>query len=100
MAAVQIDYYAVLGVERTATQADIKRAFREKVRSCHPDANPGDADAERRFKEINEAYSVLNNPEKRSNYDQWGTPEPGAGGRSVRLNVPSSTLSAAMDRSP
>jgi len=66
------DYYQTLGVSRDADEKEIKRAFRRLARQCHPDVNPGDAGAEERFKEINEAYEVLSDPEKRGKYDQLG----------------------------
>lgn len=66
------DYYAVLGVPRTASQAEIKKAFRKLARQNHPDAKPGDAAAERRFKEVNEANEVLGDPDKRKQYDELG----------------------------
>ncbi len=66
------DYYKTLGVPRTASQADIKKAFRKLARESHPDKHPGDKLAERRFKEINEANAVLSDPAKRSKYDQFG----------------------------
>lgn len=66
------DYYAVLGVPRTASATEIKKAFRKLARQHHPDTKPGDAAAERRFKEINEANAVLSDPEKRSLYDRLG----------------------------
>ena len=66
------DYYAVLGVPRTASQADIKKAFRKAARQHHPDQNKGDADAERKFKAVNEANAVLSDPEKRALYDRLG----------------------------
>ena len=66
------DYYAVLGVPRTATQTDIKKAFRKAARQHHPDQNKGDADAERKFKAVNEANAVLSDPEKRALYDRLG----------------------------
>lgn len=66
------DYYAVLGVPRTASQADIKKAFRKAARAHHPDRNKGDAEAERRFKAVNEANAVLSDPDKRALYDRLG----------------------------
>jgi curved DNA-binding protein len=66
------DYYRTLGVPRTASQADIKKAFRKLARESHPDKHAGDKNAERRFKEINEANAVLSDPAKRSKYDQFG----------------------------
>jgi curved DNA-binding protein len=66
------DYYRTLGVPRSATQAEIKKAFRKLARESHPDKHPGDSGAERRFKEINEANAVLSDPGKRSKYDQFG----------------------------
>src|SRR5262245_21174431 len=66
------DYYAVLGVPKTASQAEIKKAFRKLARQHHPDAKPGDAAAERRFKEVNEANEVLSDPAKRKQYDELG----------------------------
>jgi curved DNA-binding protein len=66
------DYYAVLGVPRTASQADIKKAYRKLARQHHPDAKPGDKDSERRFKEVNEANEVLGDPDKRRQYDELG----------------------------
>jgi curved DNA-binding protein len=67
------DYYAALGVPRTASQADIKKAFRKLARESHPDRHPGDETAERRFKDINEANEVLSDPDKRKLYDQLGS---------------------------
>lgn len=66
------DYYAVLGVPRTASQADIKKAFRKAARQHHPDTNTGDAAAERKFKAVNEANAVLSDPDKRALYDRLG----------------------------
>lgn len=66
------DYYAVLGVPRAASQAEIKKAFRKLARQHHPDAKPGDTTAERRFKEVNEANEVLGDPQKRKQYDELG----------------------------
>jgi molecular chaperone DnaJ len=66
------DYYEVLGVGRSATDADLKSAFRKKAMQCHPDKNPGDKDAELRFKELNEAYQILSDGQKRAAYDRLG----------------------------
>jgi curved DNA-binding protein len=66
------DYYKTLGVPRSATQPEIKKAFRKLARESHPDKHPGDAGAERRFKEINEANAVLSDPKKREKYDRFG----------------------------
>ena len=80
------DYYEVLGVKRDAGEEDIKKAYRKLARKYHPDVNPGDRTAEERFKELNEAYEVLSDHEKRNRYDQLGanwkagadfTPPPG-----------------------
>ncbi len=66
------DYYAVLGVPRTASQTEIKKAYRKLAREHHPDAKPGDTASERRFKDVNEANAVLSDPEKRKQYDALG----------------------------
>jgi molecular chaperone DnaJ len=88
---VEKDYYRVLGVSQDAEQSEIAKAYRKLAREFHPDANPNDAEAESRFKEVSEAYSVLSNAEKRTEYDKvrrlvgsgafaGGVPPPGAGG--------------------
>src|SRR4249920_2149996 len=74
------DYYEVLGVQRDATDDQIKKAYRKLARQFHPDRNPGDKQAETRFKEAQDAYEVLSDKTKRANYDRFGTAEPGAGG--------------------
>jgi len=67
-----IDYYKILGVDKKATPAEIKSAYRKLARKLHPDLNPNDRDAKRKFQEINEANEVLSDPEKRKKYDQYG----------------------------
>lgn len=67
-----IDYYKVLGISKTASEQDIKKAYRKLARKYHPDVNPNDTTAELRFKEINEANEVLSNPENRKKYDEYG----------------------------
>src|SRR4051812_5955512 len=66
------DYYVILGIVRTASDDEIKKAYRKMAVQYHPDRNPGDKAAEDRFKEINEAYQVLSDGAKRSKYDQFG----------------------------
>src|SRR3954452_1405348 len=66
------DYYSTLGVAKTATEKEIKQAFRKLARKHHPDVNPGDKSAEGKFKEINEAYEVLGDSSKRKKYDELG----------------------------
>lgn len=84
MAQQKRDYYEVLGLNKGASDADIKKAYRQQAKSCHPDLNPGDAAAEARFKEIGEAYGVLSDGDKKARYDQFGhagvDPNFGAGG--------------------
>ncbi|UCF37077.1 MAG: J domain-containing protein [Acidobacteriota bacterium] len=86
------DYYETLGVSRSASQEEIRKVYRKLARKYHPDVNPGDKAAEEKFKDIQEAYAVLSDPEKRSRYDQLGanwqagadfTPPPGWGGTRV-----------------
>ncbi|MBC7336919.1 MAG: J domain-containing protein, partial [Clostridia bacterium] len=79
------DYYEILGVPRNASQEEIKKAYRKLVRQYHPDLNKNNPEAEKKFKEINEAYEVLSDPEKRAKYDKYGhvggdfRPPPGGG---------------------
>lgn len=82
MAEAKRDYYEVLGVSRDADEATLKKAYRQVAKKYHPDMNPGDAEAERKFKEASEAYAILSDPEKRRQYDQFGHAafEGGAGG--------------------
>lgn len=72
MAEAKRDYYEVLGVSRDADDATLKKAYRQLAKKYHPDMNPGDAEAEKKFKEASEAYAVLSDPEKRRQYDQFG----------------------------
>jgi DnaJ-class molecular chaperone len=72
LGAMAKDFYEVLGLARAATEKEIKAAFRKLARKYHPDVNPGDKAAEARFKEINQAFEVLSDPEKRKKYDRWG----------------------------
>lgn len=74
------DYYEVLGIDKNATDEDIKRAYRKKAKECHPDLYPNDKEAEARFKELNEANEVLSDPDKRARYDQFGFDGPDMGG--------------------
>ena len=66
------DYYATLGVDRKVSPEDLKKAYRKLAMQCHPDRNPGDKDAERKFKEVSEAYDVLKDEQKRAAYDRFG----------------------------
>ena len=67
------DYYKTLGVDKKASQDEIKKAFRKLARKYHPDLNPGDKTSEQKFKELNDAYSTLSDPKKRAQYDQFGS---------------------------
>jgi len=82
------DYYEVLGVDKNADDAAIKKAYRALARKYHPDQNPGDKEAEAKFKEASEAYAVLSDEEKRKKYDQFGHSafEGGAGGGGFDFN--------------
>ena len=76
------DYYEVLGVAKNASDAELKKAYRKLAKKYHPDVNPGDKEAEAKFKEATEAYGILSDPDKRKQYDQFGHAafEGGAGG--------------------
>ena len=84
------DFYEILGVSRNASVNDIKKAYRKLARKYHPDLNPGDKASEQRFKEINEAHETLKDPEKKKQYDLYGSlgANAGAGGRKVGRNDP------------
>ena len=98
------DYYEVLGVEKTASVEEIKKAYRKKAIQYHPDKNPGDKQAEENFKEAAEAYDVLSDPQKRQRYDQFGHAGVGGasqgggfgGGMSISLETSLEDISVAL----
>ena len=90
------DYYKILGVDKSADEAAIKSAYRSLALKYHPDKNPDNKEAEEKFKEINEAYEILKNPQKRKNYDQFGDPD-GTAGFSGTRTYGFRTGSAEMD---
>ena len=102
------DYYEVLGVEKNASDAEIKKAYRKLAMKYHPDQNPGDKSAEEKFKEINEAYEVLSDADKKARYDQYGfagvdpnfNPNAAASAASEIWAIFSATFSAAALRHP
>ena len=72
MAEEKRDYYDVLGVDKSVSDDDLKKAYRKAAKKYHPDLHPGDAEAEKKFKEVNEAYAVLSDPDKKNKYDRFG----------------------------
>ena len=77
------DYYEVLGIDKNASESDIKKAYRKMAKKYHPDNNPGDKAAEEKMKEVNQAYEILSDADKRAKYDQFGSAafeQGGAGG--------------------
>ena len=84
MAENKRDYNEVLGLQKSASADEIKRAYRQLAKKYHPDMNPGDSEAEQKFKEVNEAYAILSDTDKKAKYDQYGfagvDPNMGAGG--------------------
>ena len=97
------DYYAILGIPRSAKEPEIKKAYRRMARKSHPDVNPGDKSAEERFKKIQEAYDVLSDPKKRAIYDQYGfysenfKEQPGGQGRGFTEGFPGGFDFSGMD---
>ena len=73
------EFYEILEISETATETEIKKAYRKKAMEFHPDRNPGNAEAEAKFKKINEAYATLSDPQKKANYDRFGSAD-GMGG--------------------
>ncbi len=81
------DFYEILGVSKSATAEEIKKAYRKVAIQFHPDKNPGNKESEEKFKEAAEAYEILSNPEKKAQYDRFGHSRPGAGGQGGSMNM-------------
>ena len=94
MAESKRDYYEVLGVSKDADDAAIKKAYRALAKKYHPDMNPGDAEAEKKFKEASEAYAVLSDAEKRRQYDQFGHAAFEGGAQAVLADLEALTSTA------